>query len=290
MLCRRAVAGGASARAWALPGAGPATLGRMELGLAGTLMVLFVLAFARDPRTMRCAVLLVGAMSALLVRLASEVLAAIAERSDQAAAWILLGLLVVLGLLLLVGAVMLVLNGFTMLRREGRRLSNLLSLILGLVLVGAIVVAVMVLASGSSHLVVLLLAASLPPGFLAFGFVAYLVYTPLYQAYARGMRTNVEAVVVLGSGLIRGEVPPLLAGRLDRARELYDSVLAAGRQPLVVTSGGQGEDEPRPSTSGSAGSLRRPSPSRMSPATQRKTCATPPGSSPSAESAGPWPW
>jgi uncharacterized SAM-binding protein YcdF (DUF218 family) len=140
---------------------------------------------------------------------------------------------------------MLVLNGFTMLRREGRRPSNLLSLALGVVILAAITIGVLVLAAGRRDLVVLLILAGLPPGFLAFGFVAYLTYSPLYQAYARSQRRSVDAVVVLGSGLIDGVVPPLLAGRLDRARQVYESVLATGRRPLVVTSGGQGVDEPR---------------------------------------------
>ena len=217
----------------------------MEIGLAGLVAALFALAFARDPRTMRCAVLLLGAVSALLVRFVGLIITAIAEQSGQAAAWALLGLLIVIALLLVVLAVMLVLNGVTMLRREGRRLSNLLSLALGVAVLAAVVTGGLVLASGSSQLLVLLLLASLPPGFLAFGFVAYLLYSPLYQAYARGLRRTVDAVVVLGSGLINGAVPPLLAGRLDRARRVYDTVLEAGRNPLVVTSGGQGADEPR---------------------------------------------
>jgi len=217
----------------------------MEIGLAGTLAAVFALAFVSDPRTMRCAVLLLGAVSALLVRLVDLIVAAIAERSGQAAAWAMLGLLILIALLLVVVAIMLVLNGFMMLRREGGRPSNLLSLALGVTILAAIAAGALVLAAGRPQLVVLLILAGLPPGFLAFGFVAYLLYSPLYQAYARSQRRNVDAVIVLGSGLIDGVVPPLLAGRLDRARQVYTSVLAAGKNPLVVTSGGQGADEPR---------------------------------------------
>ena len=52
---------------------------------------------------------------------------------------------------------------------------------------------------------------------------------------------------MLGSGLIRGEVPPLLRSRLDRALAIYRSVPTGGRRrPLLIPSGGQGADEPRP--------------------------------------------
>ena len=41
------------------------------------------------------------------------------------------------------------------------------------------------------------------------------------------------AIVVLGSGLIRGKVPPLLASRLYRGRRLYDRFEAV--RPLLVS-------------------------------------------------------
>lgn len=53
----------------------------------------------------------------------------------------------------------------------------------------------------------------------------------------------VVAIVVLGSGLIRGKVPPLLSARLDRGRQLRDRLMVAS-PPLMITSGGQGPDEP----------------------------------------------
>lgn len=54
-------------------------------------------------------------------------------------------------------------------------------------------------------------------------------------------------MVVLGSGLIGGSrVPPLLAGRLERGRELYEAQAARGTAPILITSGGQGPDEDLP--------------------------------------------
>jgi uncharacterized SAM-binding protein YcdF (DUF218 family) len=54
----------------------------------------------------------------------------------------------------------------------------------------------------------------------------------------------VDFVVVLGAGLIRGEVSKLLAGRLDRGRQVWEQVRGRGGAPLMITSGGQGADEP----------------------------------------------
>lgn len=49
-----------------------------------------------------------------------------------------------------------------------------------------------------------------------------------------------DYIIVLGSGLIGDKVPPLLASRLDKAVSYYKKW---GREPLFITSGGQGSDE-----------------------------------------------
>ena len=63
----------------------------------------------------------------------------------------------------------------------------------------------------------------------------------LYQR--RRIRTEPEAIIVLGSGLINGKVPPLLAARLKRGFAVQSQF---GSRPTIITSGGQGADEPRP--------------------------------------------
>lgn len=59
----------------------------------------------------------------------------------------------------------------------------------------------------------------------------------------RPSRTVPEAIIVLGAGLINGKVPPLLAGRLQRAIEVHRH---HAERPLIITSGGQGPDESQP--------------------------------------------
>ena len=221
----------------------------MEFGLAGIFAVLFVLSYVREPRSMRCAIFLFGAVASLSLRLIAAVGVVVAEFSDDAGAWALVALLALIGIMVLLVGVMLVLNGLTMVRREGRRLSNLLSFLLGLAVlgaVGAMVGAVSAsLSTDSVEFVLGVILVSLPFGFLAYGFLAYLLYSAVYQAITRRESRRVVAVVALGSGLIEGEVPPLLASRLDRACQAYQAAVAAGGRPVIVTSGGQGEDEPR---------------------------------------------
>ncbi|GAA3542493.1 YdcF family protein [Amycolatopsis ultiminotia] len=132
----------------------------------------------------------------------------------------------------------LIVNGVVMLRREGRRLANLLSLLAGLAMLGIYVLTVSSLVF--SHRILLLMLASsalLVAGYLGFVFTGLLLYSVLYSRLNR--RARADAVIVLGSGLLGDRVPPLLASRLDRAVE----VRQRSPQALLVVSGGQGPDE-----------------------------------------------
>lgn len=232
----------------------------MELGLTGVFAVLFVLNYARDPRSMRCAVLLFGAIASLALSLTAVIGQAISAGSELAGAWTLLAVLIVIVAMVIVVAVLLVLNGLTMVRREGRRLSSLLSLLLGLMMFGGMVAALAAvfasIATDSAALALVVILVSLPIGFLSYGFLAYLFYSAVYQAAARRQSRAVAAVVALGSGLIAGEVPPLLASRLDEAQRAYAAAIVAGGSPVIVTSGGQGPDEPRSEAEAMAEYLR----------------------------------
>lgn len=59
---------------------------------------------------------------------------------------------------------------------------------------------------------------------------------------------NKDYLIVLGSGLLNGEtVTPLLAGRIDAALAFANQQQArTGKQPLLIMSGGQGQDEKMP--------------------------------------------
>ncbi|MGO1052098.1 YdcF family protein [Crossiella sp. CA198] len=154
-------------------------------------------------------------------------------------------IVVVLGLLaLLIGLVLpfaLLANGVIMLRRESFRPANLLSLLTGLTTIGLLGFTVIFgwrLERGAQ---LVLIAVILAFGYFAFLFVSLLAYSIVYGSLSS--RGRVDAIVVLGSGLIGDRVPPLLAARIERGLALYRRDRAAGGEPVLVVSGGQGPGE-----------------------------------------------
>ncbi|WP_372698846.1 YdcF family protein [Arthrobacter sp. JSM 101049] len=165
--------------------------------------------------------------------------------------WLAVLALAPLAVLVLAG--FLIANGITMLRSEGRRPGNLLTLLLGAAILALPVIAL--------YLVVSLNPLAIGLAFLLFFLCSYLgVVFVIFLAYAIAygrMEHDVApaAITILGSRLIGGTVPPLLASRLDKAVELYRD--APEPKPLLIPSGGQGADESRPEGEGMAEYLRR---------------------------------
>jgi uncharacterized SAM-binding protein YcdF (DUF218 family) len=211
--------------------------------LAVVVFGVFVVGVWRDPRSFSNAVFLglclaLGALG--IVGSAHQLQGASGDLARLFA--VALGLLVALGPFLV--ASYLVLNGITMARRESIRLGNLLSLLVGtgmFALAGLMVFAIQ--RTQHEALDVFTVTTVLLSGYVSFLLVSYVSY-----AFVYGRITAVRGadfVVVLGSGLIGGDrVPPLLASRLERGRELHQA-LAAGREasPLLIVSGGKGADE-----------------------------------------------
>jgi len=54
---------------------------------------------------------------------------------------------------------------------------------------------------------------------------------------------NQQYIIVHGSGLINGKVPPLLASRVDKAIEFYNKQKKVSYAPKLILSGGKGNDE-----------------------------------------------
>ncbi|MEE1619769.1 YdcF family protein [Zafaria sp. J156] len=127
-----------------------------------------------------------------------------------------------------------------MLRSEGRRLGNLLSLALGIAIP---VLPVLALGLVMTQQTVAIGAAVLLFFLCSYAGVVFVVYLGYAFAYGRMRHEGYpSAVVILGSRLIDGEVPPLLRSRLDKALEVYR---AARPRPALIPSGGQGSDESR---------------------------------------------
>lgn len=210
----------------------------MIFGIVAVVPALFfVVGMVRDRRRISNAVWL-GVTLVLLLLWA-------AFRAAEADGWAAVAVgyafavaLVGLGLVL---PLALIANGVLMLEREGLKPANLLSLLAGLAIFGVGFAFAFATAHTGPLVDAVIGALLVVAAYVAFLFVSLLLYSVIYGSVGR--RTGFDAIVVLGAGLIGDRVPPLLASRLDRALRLYRREVEAGREPLVVVSGGQGPDE-----------------------------------------------
>lgn len=155
------------------------------------------------------------------------------------------GVLLLSPLLVLVLAGLLLRNGMQMIRKEGRSLGNLLSLLAGVGLIGLELLAISVFVVQNTRYSALALFVMLASAYLGLELVAFLLYSFVYSRVVR--RRRVDYVIALGAGLKDGRtVTPLLAGRVDRAIEVYREQRAAGVEAKLVMSGGKGSDEKVP--------------------------------------------
>ncbi|MER7077655.1 Uncharacterized SAM-binding protein YcdF, DUF218 family [Saccharopolyspora kobensis] len=208
--------------------------------IAAVLFGIFLIGFIRDRRRVRNGVYLFFCLMFVIAGLLFE----LAMINQVAAALILAGLVILVPVTVLVLAGFLIANGITMLRREGRRVANLLSLAAGLGIIGLIVLSFLANYFQVKPAMAFVNAVNSVLFYVSFLFVCFLLYSFVYGKFPH--KTDVDFIVVLGSGLFGSKVPPLLASRLDRGRAVFDAERARGRQPLLVTSGGQGPGEDLP--------------------------------------------
>ncbi|MFF8380957.1 YdcF family protein [Streptomyces sp. NPDC015661] len=210
--------------------------------VAAVFLLLFGVGVLRDRRRFGNAVYLGLAVTFLGIGL----LFGIDETRPGLAETLMVLVLLALGLGPVVLAGLLCANGVKMVRKEGRRPANLLALLAGLGMFGVMALAVVTAATGSRILGLLTGTTLLVLGYVSFLFLCFVGYAFLYGRMR--LRRDADYVVVLGSGLIGGRrVPPLLASRLDRGRQVYETLAARGGDaPLLITSGGQGPDEELP--------------------------------------------
>ncbi|AZM51319.1 hypothetical protein DMA15_00930 [Streptomyces sp. WAC 01529] len=154
-------------------------------------------------------------------------------------------LLALCALGILVLTYLLFVNGLRMVRKEGRSPANLLSLMAALSILGVIALLITAAVVRTPLLVGIGAAALGLSSYVSFLFLSFVCYAFLYGRLQ--VRRKADFVVVLGSGLVGGStVPPLLASRLDRAREVHSRLTGRGVSPVLITSGGQGPDEDLP--------------------------------------------
>ncbi|MBR0419652.1 MAG: YdcF family protein [Erysipelotrichaceae bacterium] len=151
--------------------------------------------------------------------------------------------------LILVFSIGLVISNISLIRHEGKSLSNFLAIILAILMIAGEVILYRYdfYASGSQFEVMVhdIFANSFAAIYLYFecmvigtiiAFVIVSRYEPNYDK---------EFMIVLGCGLMKdGSLTPLLKGRVDRALQFYNNQKKlTGKELTFIPSGGQGPDE-----------------------------------------------
>ncbi|UKJ43610.1 YdcF family protein [Lysinibacillus sp. ACHW1.5] len=137
------------------------------------------------------------------------------------------------------------LNARVLMKREGRRLANSLTL---LVAIGILLFILLPIINPAS-----LFSVHLQPIFGGISLITFYFFIHLsnflsaYFLYQFNRpRLNQDFIIVLGSGLINDKVPPLLASRIQKALDFYHKQAAVTTPPTIIFSGGQGPDENLP--------------------------------------------
>lgn len=161
-------------------------------------------------------------------------------------------LLAVLGILIIIVPILLIYNGFLMIKREGKKLKNLLSLFFGIFIaageVSALLIVILPQLRGTESLPVVwqlplfmsILAVS--AAYFSLCFLSFMTYTLFLQIIPR--RRDFDYCIILGAGLLGGDrVSRLLSQRIDKAIEVWHK---DPTPPIMIPSGGQGPDEKLP--------------------------------------------
>jgi uncharacterized SAM-binding protein YcdF (DUF218 family) len=210
------------------------------IGLAAAAFLLFAVGVVREPRSFGNAVFLGLALAfgalAVVRHLAVE-----PDRPHRLLLDLIL-LVTAVGPFLIAG--FLVVNGITMARRESLRPANLLPLAAGIAVFAVLGLTIAAVRAGSFQVTLATGITDLVFGYVSFLLVSYVIYAFVYGRLS-ALSSGGDFVVVLGAGLKRDGTPtPLLAKRLDKAREVAAALAArGGPDPLIVVSGGRGDDE-----------------------------------------------
>jgi uncharacterized SAM-binding protein YcdF (DUF218 family) len=245
------------------------------LECAVAVFAVFLAGMVRDPRAFGNAILLGLALALGALGLAER----LADTPGRAGHLLLLALVACVALTpFLIGCYLLA-NGVTIIRREGVRPANLLPALAGLAIFVVVGLDVAAARAQDVKLSVFATVATLVSGYVSFLFASYAIYAFIY-----GLLPQVggaDYVIVLGSGLRPdGSVPPILASRLNRGRDVWErlarrsadtppantgptgsglpgtvpastgptstvpaNTALAGTGPLLIVSGGKGDDE-----------------------------------------------
>ena len=205
--------------------------------------LIFYFAFKKDRSRYRNCYLL---FFAIVVTLFS--LTAIAgDYQFQVLSWIVIAVFFAL----LIVPIFLIINGIIMIRREGRSLANLLSLIFGIIIgFGEVATFAAVLlpelfsrnwtiGGGLFQISRFSVFISVSVIYISMCFVIFMIYCVFLQIIPK--KRDFDFVIIHGAGLIDGDrVSKLLSERIDKAIEVYQK---DPTPPILIPSGGKGSNE-----------------------------------------------
>ena len=193
--------------------------------------VLFIYSFIKEPRQFRNALFLFAALAwssiLLVLRLNNFILG------------LILVILILLTPFLTIG--FLLINTIVVVRNNGFSLTSMLPFLMAgfLVLLIASPTIVNYFDPDVRHIIVFVLGLFTLEGlWFSFTFMALLFYSWVYRLLPR--RRQYDYIIIHGAGLDGPRPTPLLAGRIDKALELWNKQHQHGK---FVVSGGQGADE-----------------------------------------------
>lgn len=157
--------------------------------------------------------------------------------------FMVLAVLVLFPILYILGIIVLFTTGKTVIKREGFSLSHALSILFGIGIIGSSFILPIFMDKIESKVLIGIMGFFITVfSYFVLGFIIFLTSSLIYNLWYE--KRNKDYLIVLGAGLSGDKVTPLLAGRINRAIEFYNSQKEKGvKPPKIIMSGGQGPDE-----------------------------------------------
>ena len=138
---------------------------------------------------------------------------------------------------------LLITSGMRLIKREGKKLHNFLSIALGaFLIVWAIVAPFLTVTEGAHPIWLEIYFVITFSVYYCFFLLLLFVVSSFLNRIPLPFKTY-DYIIVLGSGLIGDKVPPLLANRIDKGIQLFHRYHTEHHPVKVIFTGGQGHDE-----------------------------------------------
>lgn len=139
--------------------------------------------------------------------------------------------------------ILLITSGIRLVKREGKKLRNFLSIALGIFFMLWAIISPFLAALEGMHPVWLGIYLV-----ITFSVYYFLIAILLFSVSSLLNRIPIpfktyDYIIVLGSGLIGDKVPPLLASRIEKGIELFHKFHTTNHPVKIIFTGGQGNDE-----------------------------------------------